>query len=122
MLYLYIKYLEHRLILKTMAVSYSFSTLWITVNLSDLRYLLVLLLANISLSTAINQMAFRKMQHNTVTMNLITVSQFFYITGITIINYLLVFGKQDSFLGSIFHYYSVMVTNGRSMLYLHYIL
>lgn len=52
-------------------------------------------------------------------MNPVTIAQFFHIIYVPIIDYLMVFGKQDDLLGPIFHHYGIIETNGRSMLYLH---
>ena len=72
-----------------MFVSYGFSALWITVNSSDLRCPLVLIFAGGSLSIAIDQTAFRKMQDHTAIMNPIAVSQFFHITCVVIMDHLI---------------------------------
>lgn len=56
-----------------------------------------------------------------VIINLVVIAQFFHITCIVIINYLIAFGKQDGVLGPICHHYDVVETNGRSTLHLHYI-
>lgn len=55
-------------------------------------------------------------------MNFVTVAQFFHITCVVIMDHFIVSIKQDSFLGPISHYYYVVETNGRGILYLHYIL
>lgn len=120
--HLYTRYLEHKLILKAMSVNYSFSALWITVNLLNLRCPLVLLLADISIFIATNQIAFRKMQNHTAIINFIFIAQFFHIFYIAIMNHLLAFERQNSFLGPIFYYYNIMKTNSYNMLYLHCIL
>lgn len=117
--HLYAKCLEHKLILKVISVSYDFFALGITVNPSDLRCLLVLLLANVSLSTANNQIAFKKIQDHSATMNPVVVAQFFHIICATIINHLLASGRQDGLLRLISHHYDVVKTNGRSILHLH---
>lgn len=57
-----------------------------------------------------------------VTMNPIAITQFFHIICIAIINHLLVFKKQNSFLKRICDYYSNVETNSRNIFYLHYIL
>ena len=115
----YARCLEHRLILKAMSVSYGFSALWITVNPSDLRCPLVLVLAGVSLPTAIDQTAFRKMQDHTAIMNPVAVAQFFHITCVAIMDHLMASGRQDGLLGPISHHYGVVETNGRGMLHLH---
>ena len=115
----YARCLEHRLILKTMSISYGFSALWITVNPSDLRCPLVLVLAGVSLPTAIDQTAFRKMQDHTAIMNPVAVAQFFHITCVAIMDHLMASGRQDGLLGPISHHYGVVETNGRGMLHLH---
>lgn len=102
-----------------MSVSYGFSALWITVNLSNLKCLLVLLLVGISLFTVINQTAFKKIQDPTAMMNPVTIVQFFHITCVTIIDHLLASGKQNRLPRPIFHYYGGVGTNGCSVFPLH---
>ena len=55
-------------------------------------------------------------------MNPVAVAQFFHITCIAIIDYLIASGRQNSLLGPISHHNSILETNGHSMLYLHCIL
>lgn len=102
-----------------MFVSYGFSTLQITGNLSDLRCQLVLLLASVSLFTTINQTALKKMQDHITIMNSVAVAQFFYITCVAIIDHLLTSEKQNGLLGQIFHHYSIVKTNSRNIPHLH---
>ena len=116
MLHSYARYLEYRLIFKAIFVNYSFSALLITVNVLDLRYLLILVLAGISLSTAINQTAFKKMQDHTTIMNPVIVAQFFHITCVAIMDHLMTSRRQDNLLGPISHHYGVIETNSRSIL------
>lgn len=102
-----------------MSVSYGFFTLWVTINPSDLRYPLVLILADVSFFTAIDQTVFRKMQDYTAIMNLVAIVQFFHIA---IIDHLMASGRQNGLLEPISHHYNLVETNGRGILYLHYIL
>ncbi len=119
MLHLYGRCLEHRLILKTLSIGYGYSVLWIIINLSDLRYLLVLELAGVPLSGATNQIALKKIQDHMATVNPVAVAQFFYILCVTIIDHLIASGRQNSLLGLISHHYGVVETNGHDMLHLH---
>lgn len=98
-----------------MSVSYRFLTLWITINLLDLKCSLILVLADVFFSTITDQIAFRKMQNHIIIINPIVVAQFFCITYITIIDYLLIFKKQNNLLKLIFHYYDIVEINGHSM-------
>ena len=120
--YSYIRCLEHRFILKAMSVGYGFSALWITVNLSDLRCLLVLLLGSVSLFTTTDQTVFKEMQDYTTIMNSVAIVQFFHIICVIIMDHLLASGRQNGVLGPIFHHYDVVETNSRNMLHLHYML
>ncbi len=111
--------LEYKLILKALCIGHGYFALWITINLSNLRYPLILKLAGVSFSSAINQIAFKKIQDHLAIMNPITVAQFFHITCITIIDHLIVSGRQDSLLGLIFYHYGIVETNSHGMLHLY---
>lgn len=100
---------------------YCFSALWISINPLDLKCPLVLIFAGVSFSIATNQTAFRKMQDYIATINFVAIALFFHINCVAIIDYLLAFERQNCLLGPIFHHYGVVEFNGRSMLYLHYI-
>ncbi len=115
----YTRCLEHRFILKALSIGHGYLALWITINLSDLRYPLVLELAGVLLSGATNQTAFKKMQDHVPTMNPIAVAQFFHITCIAIMDHLIASGRQDGLLGPISHHYDVVEINSRGMLHLH---
>ena len=54
-----------------------------------------------------------------VIINLVAITQFFYITCIAIMDHLIVSGRQDGFLGPISHHYGIVEINGRNMLHLH---
>lgn len=94
-LYLYIRYLKHKFILKFIFISYKFFAWQITINLSNLKYLLILIIAGISFFIIINQTNFRKMQDYIVIINFITIAQFIYIISIAIMDlYLLTSRKK----------------------------
>lgn len=57
-----------------------------------------------------------------ITINSIVVIQFFHITYINIIDYLIAFKKQDDFLRFIFYYYSIIKINNYGIFYLYYML
>ena len=117
--YLYARYLEHRLILKALSIGYSYLALWITINLSDLRYPLVLEFAGIPFFCVTNQTAFKKMQDHMALMNPITIAQFFHITCVDIMDHLVASNRQNGLLEPISHHYGIVKINGRSMLHLH---
>ena len=87
-----------------------------------MRCPLVLIFAGVSFSTTIDQTTFRIMQDCTAIMNPVVVAQFFYITYIAIMDHLMASERQNSLLGPISHYYGVVETNDRGMLYLYYML
>lgn len=55
-------------------------------------------------------------------MNLVAIAQFFYIICITIMDHVIIFGRQDDLLGPIFYYYGIVETNNSGILQLHCIL
>ena len=59
------------------------------------------------------------MQAYTAIMNLVTVTQFFYIICVAMIDHLMASERQDGLLGPISHHYSIVETNGRSILHLY---
>lgn len=83
---------------------------------------MILKLVNISFSSIINQIAFKKIQDHIVIINTIVIVQFFHITCIAIMDHLIAFGRQNSYLEPIFHHYSVLETNDYGIFYLYYIL
>lgn len=55
-------------------------------------------------------------------MNFLAITQFFHITYIAIMDYLLTSERQNNLVRPIFYYYSIIKINGRNMLYLYYML
>lgn len=108
--------------LKALSISHDYLALWITINVSDLSYLLILKLVGISFSSVINQITFKKIEDYVSTMNPIIIAQFFYIIYITFIDHLIIFGRQNGLLQSISNLYFIIKTNGRNMLHLYCIL
>lgn len=52
-------------------------------------------------------------------MNSISITEFFHIICIAIIDYFIISGRENGVLRLISHYYSIRKTNSGSMLYLH---
>ena len=55
-------------------------------------------------------------------MNLVAIAQFFHITCIAIMDYIIASGKQDGLLRLISYHYDMIEINGCSILYLHFML
>ena len=96
--------------------------LWITINLFDLRSILVLIFAGMQYEdNGVNNSAevFARM---TAIMSSVAVACFFEATCCGIFEYLLAAGSKDGgLLGPISTYFGTVETNGRGILHLHYL-
>ena len=94
--------------------------LWITINLADLQYPLVIHLINVThkLSNEI-QSAF---YHKTATINSIIIAKFFHIIYNAIFMLLFVVSQtKGGLLGPILNYFAIVKINSCGILYLHYL-
>lgn len=92
--------------------------LWISINLANLRYSLVICFASIEheLSSNIQSAFYCK----TTTMNLVAVAKFFYIIcNVILISLFVTEQIKKGLLGSILNFFATIRTNGHRMLHFH---
>lgn len=93
---------------------------WITINPSDLRNPLVLILAGVEFSGDVFAAANAAIREAIATSNPIAVAEFFYYVCKAIFDGLLASNTgYVGILGDVSNYYGVVETNGRGMLHLH---
>ena len=93
---------------------------WMTINPSDLRNPLVLILAGIECPEDILSSANAAIRHATATSNLVAVAQFFnHICKGIFKGLLRSYTGQIGILGEVSNHFGVVETNGRGMLHLH---
>lgn len=99
-------------------IANSMLVFWITINLADLRYPLVICFASIELELLSNIRSI--FWHKTVTINPIPVAKLFYIICDTIFMSLFGTGQiEGRLLGPILNYFDIIETNSCKMLHLH---
>ncbi|KAF8860612.1 hypothetical protein BDZ45DRAFT_310087 [Acephala macrosclerotiorum] len=112
--------LKRRSKIKGLTVRDGMPVFWITINPSDLRNPLILLLAGVEYSGDALPTANAAIRHATVTFNLVAVAQFFHHTCKAIFDGLL--GSNTGrigILGQVSNYFAMIKTNGCGMLHLH---
>ncbi len=101
-------------------ISDGMSTIWITLNPSDLRSFLVLILAGMRLDDSGSSTFAKEFNQATAVMNPVAVAQFFEATCTGFFKHLLATGfTGEGLLGPVSTYYGTVETNGRGMLHLH---
>lgn len=101
-------------------VNYGMPVLWITLNPSDLRSFLVLVLAGMRFVDNDQNISADLFAQTTATMNLVAVAKFFEATCTGIFEHLLAAGSQEGgLLGPVSTYFGTVETNGCGMLHLH---
>jgi hypothetical protein len=112
--------LKRRSEIKGLLVRDGMSAYWVTINPSDLRNPLVLLLAGVEFSGDAFPAANAAIRNATATSNPVAVAQFFHHTCKAIFDGLL--GSNTGrigILGQVSNHFAVVETNGRGMLHLH---
>ncbi|PVH69294.1 hypothetical protein DL98DRAFT_505961, partial [Cadophora sp. DSE1049] len=112
--------LKRRSEIKGLIVRDGMPAFWITINPSDLRNPLVLILAGVEYSGDAFPSANAAIRHATATSNPVAVAQFFHHTCKAIFDGLL--GSNTGrigILGQVSNHFAVVETNGRGMLHLH---
>ena len=112
--------LKRRSEIKGLIVRDGMPAFWMTINPSDLRHPLVLLLAGVEYSGDAFPTANAAIRHATATSNPVAVAQFFHHTCKGIFDGLL--GSNTGrvgILGQVANHFGVVETNGRGMLHLH---
>jgi hypothetical protein len=112
--------LKRRSEIKGSIVRHGMPAYWLTINPSDLRNPLVLLLAGVEYSGDAFPTANVVVRYATVTSNPVAVAQFFYHTCKAIFDRLL--GSNTGrigILGQVVNHFAMVETNGRGMLHLH---
>lgn len=114
----YAQYFQFWLWLKALMITNGMLVFWITINLADLQFFLVIPLAGVNLDLRNNtQSAFA---HKTGIINLVVVATFSHIICDAEFMSLLASGKLEAeLLGPISNYFATVKTNGRGILHLH---
>lgn len=106
--------------IKGLIVRYGMPAIWITINPSDLRNPLVLILAGIEIPEDVLSTANAAIRHATATSNPVAVAKFFNHTCKAIFDGLFRSGTgQIGILGQVSNHFGVVETNGRGMLHFH---
>ena len=117
----YAKCHEQAVYIKALMVNNGMPVLWITVNPSDLKSVMVLTLAGVQMSDAnVGSEIASCFRAATATINPVAVAQFFEATCAAVFDGLLHDGvSRTGFLGLVSTYFGTVKTNGRGMLHLH---
>ncbi len=111
---------EQNLFIRSLMISNGMSIIWITLNPSDFRSFLVLILASVRLEDSGSSTSAEKFRWATAVMNPVAVAQFFEAICTGILKRLLAAGSTGEGLrGPVSTYYGTVETNGRGMLHLH---
>lgn len=106
--------------IRGLIVRYGMPAFWVTINPSDLRNPLVLILAGIPYSGDIFSAANSAIREATATSNPVAVAEFFHHVCEAIFDGLLASNTgQIGIVGDVSNHYGVVETNGRGMLHLH---
>ena len=101
-------------------VRYGMPGFWITINPSDLRNPLVVILAGVEYSGDIFAAANAAIRHAAATSNPVAVAEFFHHVCKAVLEGLLATAsEQMGVLGDVSNHFGVVETNGRGMLHLH---
>jgi hypothetical protein len=101
-------------------VRYGMPAFWITINPSDLRNPLVLILAGVEYFGSILDSANATIRETIATSNPVAVAKFFHHVCDAVFSGLLASGCEDlGILGDVSNHFGVVETNGRGMLHLH---
>ncbi|KAJ6087103.1 hypothetical protein N7467_006017 [Penicillium canescens] len=106
--------------IRGLIVRFGMPTFWITINPSDLRSPLVIILAGVEYSDDILSASNSAIRDTTATSNLVAVASFFYCVCTAVLEGLFASGRDHTgILGDVSNHYSVVETNSRGMLHLH---
>ena len=112
--------LKLRAEIRGLVIRYGMPAFWITINPSDLRNPLVLILAGVQFSGDVFAAANSAIREATATSNPVTVAEFFHHVCKAIFDGLLASNTgYVGILGDVSNHYGVVETNGRGMLHLH---
>jgi hypothetical protein len=101
-------------------VRFGMPAFWITINPSDLRSPLVIILAGVEYSDDILSASNSAIRGATATSNLVAVASFFHYICTAVLEGLFASGRHHTgILGDVSNHYGVVETNGRGMLHLH---
>lgn len=106
--------------IRGLIVRFGMLAFWLTINPSDLRNPLVLILASVEYSDNILSAVNSAVRAVTVTSNPVAVATFFYHVCTAVFDGLLASGRSHpGILGDVLNHYRVVETNGRGMLHLY---
>ena len=106
--------------MKATMISDGMLVLWITLNPSDFRSFLVLVLAGVRYESSESNRTADAFAFATATMNLLAIAQFFEAICTSIFKHLLATGPKNGGLpGPVSTYFGKVETNGRGILHLH---
>jgi len=109
-----------RLYIRGLIIRDGMPAIWLTINPSDLRNPLVLVLAGVQIPRELLPAAITAIRHATATSDPVAVAQFFNHTCKAIFDGLLQSRTgQIGILGQVGNHFGVVETNGRGMLHLH---
>ncbi len=117
----FVKCSEQNVFIRLLMISDRMSTIWITVNLSDLCSFLVLIFASVRLEDNGSSTSAEEFRRATTVMNSVAVAQFFKATCTGIFKCLLAAGfMRGGLIGPVSTYYRTVERNGQGMLHLYY--
>ncbi|KAJ5664585.1 hypothetical protein N7507_005316 [Penicillium longicatenatum] len=106
--------------IRGLIVRFGMLACWITINPSDLRSPLVIILAGVEYSDDILSASNSAIRGATATSNPVAVASFFHSVCIAVLDGLFASGRdRTGILGDVSNHYGVIETNGRGMLHLH---
>jgi hypothetical protein len=106
--------------IRGLIVRFGMPAFWLTINPSDLRNPLVLILAGVEYSEDILSASNSAVRAATATSNPVAVAAFFHHVCTAVFDGLLASGRNHTgILGDVSNHYGVVETNGRGMLHLH---
>ncbi len=114
------KCIEQNLFIRSLMIRNGMSTIWIILNLSDLRSFLVLILVGIRLEDRGLSTSTKEIRWAKAVMNLVAVAQFFEATWTCIFKRFLAARSMGiGLLEPVSTYYEMVETNDQGMLHLH---
>ncbi|KAJ5654961.1 hypothetical protein N7490_001964 [Penicillium lividum] len=106
--------------IRGLVVRFGMPAFWITINPSDLRSPLVIILAGVEYSDDILSASNSAIRGATATSNPVAVASFFHSVCTAVLDGLFASGRdRTGILGDVSNHYGVVETNGRGMLHLH---
>ncbi|KAJ6125807.1 hypothetical protein N7471_010300 [Penicillium samsonianum] len=106
--------------IRGLIVRFGMPAFWITINPSDLRSPLVIILAGVEYSDDILSASNSAIRDATATSNPVAVASFFHNVCTAVLEGLFASGRdRTGILGDVSNHYGVVETNGRGMLHLH---